>query len=106
MRELQAIGEQDVVRAFARNGVVLRKFTSTGKAAQYTFALPGLIPALVVTVYPDAKTARHASPALTINGRRVQSLLTSNVRVWVAHGVPSAVRRRIAKSVAILKQSS
>ena len=104
MLQRRVIGEQDVVAAFQRAGLPLRRFTASGAAAQFTASTPKLNPAVVVAVFPTEQAARRSVTSLAINGKRVHAIALRNVRIFVAAQATSDVRRNVAHALAFLRR--
>jgi hypothetical protein len=99
-----AIKEQDVVLAFQRAGLPLRKFTSSGPYAQFTASTPKLVPAVVVSVFATERAARRSESSMAINGKRVRAIGVRNVRIFVHAGAPGDVRREVSRVLAHLRR--
>ena len=102
--ERRAISEQDVVLAFHQAGLGLRRFTSTGGAAQFTASTKTLVPAVVVSVFGSEAAAKRSESSLAINGKRVRAIAARNVRIFVAANAPPDLRRNVTKALALLRR--
>jgi hypothetical protein len=100
----RVIGEQDVVLAFQRAGLPLRRFTASGTAAQFTASTPKLTPAVVVAVFPTEQAARRSVTSLAINGKRVHAIALRNVRIFVAAQATNDLRRHVSRALVFLRR--
>jgi hypothetical protein len=101
----KAITQQQVVHAFAGGGIALRAFPEPGHhELQFTASTPQANPAVVVTVFPDERSAQKAPQTLAINGRRIKAIGTRNVRIWVAANAPHDLRRHVHVALRTLKR--